>query len=911
MRLILVLALSLFLPPAASAVTYYLSPTGSNSNNGTSASTPWLTFSFAIGSSAGKSGCSDELVLLSGVYGDGTSTGKPLISGLVCTAGNEFTLRAEHDRQAKIVDNGTGYALRVQNSAYIVLDGLYVRSTDNNYLPTSTNELGEVFYIETSHHITARNNLSVNPNRYGNNHTFVAYRSQDVLFEDNESYVFHRHCVSAGQSERVVVRRQYCNPRGGRIAGGVAGQLGAADAVFSMYPCKNCILENSIADGTTHGLFLNEMNATYDNSVLMSGSKVLGSICYKCNHLNGVFPNGRKVADLNHSPQNITIKDVAIVDWSSPSSGIKCQDCVGAVLDHITILGGGTGVNGHGIQAIDSSYGGTPAQNSVTMTNIIVQGLSSTSGTPSGFSITGHNTWSGDRVISYNNEVAFSPALPSNWTNAVTTNPGLGTCKLWVPAGAAAKGAGTGGSDIGATILYRYVNGTLTTTPLWDPITGEFPHGAADPDGINRQPGTSIDSIHTRLNVNAGGCSLPAGYGGGGGGGGTPSTVVIGTTSQSGTTGAASLLWPHTITTVPDVLLVCIALRDTAGNVGSVSAVTLDAQSLSLVKRQTTSPPHRAVELWKVASPSSGVRTLNVTTTGAVTGLLGRATDFRETSGLNTAVGNTAMSATPNVTAPTNTQELVIDCAASSNETSYTAGVNQTALPTISHANQTLLLASSTQSGSDGGVMDGVLGAAKYWAHLAVSLLPAVEAPPPTALLTMTNYQVFKAFGTESGVAAQGLLNTPTEIIPDGIFRLRLEATASVATTSPFGIAWFCQQNGGGYTKVLNTAGAHGLRFFGVGLEADMPGSLSSTTKRFSTVAPFVAGTIMRDDTSVFTVPALPAGTVTELEMIGVNEAPVDKTIQCQVTKDDGTIILVPGVTPTILTVSPRSSAGF
>jgi len=70
------------------------------------------------------------------------------------------------------------------------------------------------------------------------------------------------------------------------------------------------------------------------------------------------------------------------------------------------------------------------------------------------------------------------------------------------------KGAGKDGEDIGASILYRYVDGVLTDEPLWDPETGAFPHGAIVP-GINDVPGDSLFDLHQRLNVNTNGCTLP------------------------------------------------------------------------------------------------------------------------------------------------------------------------------------------------------------------------------------------------------------------------------------------------------------------------------------------------------------------------------------------------------------------
>lgn len=501
LSLAILLALCVQALPALSA-TYYISPTGSDANPGTLAK-PWLTFAYAI--DPARASCGDTLVLMNGTYGDGTSTGKISINGLVCTLGNELRFTAQNQRQAKIVDNGSGYAFRIQNSAYVIVDGLYVRSKDNSEVGTN---VGRVLEVHTSNNIIVRNSLFRNPNRYNNTPSTGAYYSSKVLFEDNESYVFHRHCFTAWESSEIVVRRQYCNPRGGRIPGGynaVAG-LGGADALISMYPCRNCIVENSIADGTTNPLYLNEMNATYGSSILMSGSKVLGSICYKCGYGNGIYLNARKVADLNHSPQNITIRDVAIVDFSSPSAGIRISDGVNITLDHITVLGRGSG--GSGIVADDTVNGSTPTTNSITMTNILASGLIGV-----GFRVTGYLTWSGEKLFSNGNRIAFDPSLTPNWINTSTRAHGMGTCKVWVPADAVVKGAGTGRSDIGANILYRYVNGVLTSIPLWDPTTGKFPHGAEDVDGTNRVAGESLFDIHTRLNVNTGGCSFPRNYG--------------------------------------------------------------------------------------------------------------------------------------------------------------------------------------------------------------------------------------------------------------------------------------------------------------------------------------------------------------------------------------------------------------
>ena len=885
-----------FMASPAMSTTYYMAPTGSNANDGLTPSTPFLTFAYAI--NVARASCGDTLILRNGTYGDGTTTGKIDINGLACAAFDELTIRAENQRQAKIVDNGTGYAVRVRNSSHFIIDGLYGRSTDNNYNPGAVAELGEVFYMEGNDNYTLRNNICVNPNRYGNNHCYSnvylgTTKPRNVLLEDNEAYVFHRHCVAGGDAENMVVRRQYCNPRGGRIPGGPAGTLGYADSLFSMYPCKDCILENSIADGTETPMFLNEMNANFHNSVVTTGNKILGSICYRCKNGNGIFINSRSVVgSLNHTPQNITIKDVAIVDYNSGSSAIRVSDCAGTLgctVDHITLTATAAIAGARGVSTDDSAQGVSSASNIVAMTNIIAQGFPGL-----GLSVTGFATWSGDEIISYNNTTAFTPPLPSNWTNAVTTNPGLGTCKVYVPDGAAAKGAGTGGSDIGANILNRYVNGALTSTPLWDTVTGEFPHGAADPDGINRQPGTSIDSIHIRLNVNAGGCSFPAGYGGGGG----VSTVVQGTTAASGlSTTATPLTWNHTIAASQDRLLVCVGLWHSGANVGSVSGIDVSGQAMTVVASQVTIPDfYRNVSMWQLLNPTAGVRTITVTLTGNISGALGRSMEFDVTSGLNAATGaSTFGSGTSlSVTASTNTNELVTDCTVSSKSATFTHGTDQTGYDSLAHDTQSLRLEASTQSGSSGGVMSNATGGTVLQAKVAVSLVAGTPDPPTTATLTQSDYLFLYPFGTEAGappvqwwLADASAKNLPVAVHPNALVRVRALIAGSVDTTSPFGAALYCRQNADSYTKVTNDAGATTFRLYGASVNPDVPSHLSTTTARLCGSS-CVPGAIVRDATAPFTVPALTVGQKLELDAV-LQLVGASGTVDCRFQSDNGT----------------------
>ncbi len=67
--------------------------------------------------------------------------------------------------------------------------------------------------------------------------------------------------------------------------------------------------------------------------------------------------------------------------------------------------------------------------------------------------------------------------------------------------------AGEEGGAIGANVTHRYEAGSLTSTPLWDPVTRAFPCGVTVA-GVNDGP-VRCTNVHERLNVGSGGCPPP------------------------------------------------------------------------------------------------------------------------------------------------------------------------------------------------------------------------------------------------------------------------------------------------------------------------------------------------------------------------------------------------------------------
>jgi len=914
--IILAFLLMLSLPSAVFSATFYVDDTGNDSTGTGSSASPWKTFSHAI--NPARASCGDILLVKNGIYGPtsaggASGTSRIDVNGLVCTLGNELTIRAENQRQAKIVDDGSSNAIRVFQSEYIVLDGLVAKSTNNSSFTTS--QIGVPLYIRESHHVTARNGVYHNPNKYSSSGNGIYY-STHVLFEDNEIYDYHRHGVNVKWSSDVIIRRLYCHPRTGRIPGGQGTSqngAGRGDACISLYPARDSVVENVIAEGPT---YLIEVNAEYTGTPILSSpmpninNKILGSICRVCSYGNAVFPSSRRPG-INGTVQDILIRDIAVVDWASTANALRLSDCYGNCrVDHFTVLG--TGVGARGITLDDDPDGVTAADNSVTMTNLLLANAGDI-----GLNVTGFNTWTANEVFSVGNTTAFSPSSSPNLTNTSTSAHGMGTCKLWAPVGAAVKGAGTGGSDINATILYRYVDGVLTSTPLWDPTTGAFPHGAATADGLNRVAGTSLYDVHTRLNVNTGGCTFPSGYGVAG----TPS----GPANHATGIGTTSVSINQTIPALTQGLLVAVTAYDTQGSVGAIGTPTAcSGQSVTALSggEAVTSPPYRRTKVFGITGPNTGTCTISVSGAAGTDFMAAESIYIAEMGSFGTpvAAGTATASSTPSVTVSTASGQtlygfLGAKCNPSDGEcgTSFAVGANETLLNDTATAGD-LRLASVSQSGNNGGVFGdgGSMGGNNLWTYVVVPVLPESPDPPGSGVVTQTQYQFIYPIGSEDGAPISGTVNTARPVMPTAMVGFQVELTGSVETTASFGAHLYCRLNGGDYARVMNTFGSNVFRFYGAGAEAtdeQVPASFSDLTQRLN-AGSYVGGKVLRDEATVIVVPPLTVGQHYELRTVLRLNAAQNDAIDCKVFKDNGEELNAAGDVPAHMDVIPTVAGG-
>jgi hypothetical protein len=227
------------------------------------------------------------------------------------------------------------------------------------------------------------------------------------------------------------------------------------------------------------------------------------------------------------------------------------------------------------IVADTPSYSTHPAQADISVVITSSLALGST-GQGINIDTASHPNYSGSYLSSTGNTGANYTPTTNTFTNKFLTTPtniNADGCP-WIPDSSNLKGQGASGSDLGATILYRYEDGVLTSTPLWDSdgtgaLDGIFPACGPIVTGINDVANDSCSTVHNRFNVNGTNCAFPSGYGDST----APTAGNSGTITTSGV-GAAGLTLNWTAGTdavTAQASLVYAVYQSSANNISSVA----------------------------------------------------------------------------------------------------------------------------------------------------------------------------------------------------------------------------------------------------------------------------------------------------------------------------------------------------
>ena len=493
------------LSSAASGATYYLDPNGSDGSDADSgtANKPWQHFAFALP----KLRPGDTLILKNGTY-NASNSGYPRINcGSNAMNGEKeenrrITVKAQNERQAFLSGSGES-PLQITNCQYWTVEGLHLSNADN--ASTATCCAGAPINIVSSHNNIFRRLLVRNNNRWTNSHGLETYLSNNNLIEENEVYNFHRHGIIVQTGNGNIIRRNYVNSRGyadlpncNNLSNGsgpwCSNNGSRGDNGLQVYPGSNNIFENNISEGNQFGFDViarfgaGTKNGFFGN--IANNNQYGFSLTAGCDN-----PTGQDMPQDSVFQNNVAI--------NSQHRGFRLRSTKNAQGHNNSVIGP---VDEGGWYAdLDPSCPGDGAPTSY-VDNLLVTHSSSVNA--SGVNISGQVDWSVSYTAIFNYS-SNTPALTSsNITNERTDNPQLSSCKVFIPANSPLKGVGKDRADIGANVLYRYADGVLTTTPLWDPATGAFPCGAKVV-GVNDVAGASCFDVHQRLNVNANGC-LPA-----------------------------------------------------------------------------------------------------------------------------------------------------------------------------------------------------------------------------------------------------------------------------------------------------------------------------------------------------------------------------------------------------------------
>ncbi|WP_407267961.1 hypothetical protein [Radiobacillus sp. PE A8.2] len=504
---------------------YYIAPNGNNNNSGTSQSNAWDTFDYAL--SQLQPG--DTLGLVNGTFTKSNSGhlyascgNNGVVDG---DSGDPITIRAVNERQAWIKGDGSEVPLRIYDCSNWNVSGVHVSSKDNS----SASGAGSAIEVKRSDHVLVDRVIADHNNRYLNGGLITFSLSDHVKIQESELYYFHRNGIEGYRSEYVTVSRNYINSRGhSDISGGYTSHgisQDGGDAAVTFYYTSNSIIENTISENKNEGFTLGISGfRTNLGNLSARNNKLLGSISMNDNRTGGFGQTRIRTNNPDNSAgqpaKNLYAENYLIIDGER--RGVSSRAIDGLTVKNLTAINipaySGSGViningqrqvAGNTIWPSCQEIGGCSYDfsNSLFLDNDAE--VISTSGSNLNWRIHHSNFWNNNGT-GVNESISDGSGNLRHNSSADPSGIGLeyGQCVVFVPESSNMSGAGQNGADIGANILYRYDDGNLTNTPLWNPQTGEFPHGAIV-NGLNDVDGKSAFDVNERLNVNYNGCSLP------------------------------------------------------------------------------------------------------------------------------------------------------------------------------------------------------------------------------------------------------------------------------------------------------------------------------------------------------------------------------------------------------------------
>jgi len=433
---IIIIILSIFITlqiasPVAIAqggATYYISPTGNDANSGTSEAQAWATFDRAWQDIYPG----DTLVLLDGIYYQSLRPNKR--NG---TSDNPITIRAKNDGQAIIDGQYTRIPVQLGETwpgpigNYFVIEGIVARNSSSS-----------VYFIWGGQHNILRRVSGYNANTDDNNHVFSIWADNNLI-EDCIAGGTGRKMIMIYEGQNNIIRRCIADWSSwdGRDFCGVSWPNGGN---IHIYNADNNIVENSIAVGpVAKWSVLIQAN---DTSVQAVGNKILGSIA-----INAGMNSDGTVKDYGSRPQPTSCTDETDFDWPSHRVGFVLYG-QGILQDNLfqDIFAWGNAGLGFTFHP-GTSYNPQNNNNVLRRATIINNGLDNPEGP------WGEYGGIGTDALLY--ELNHLDSIEDSQIGQILVD--------WPNYYNGGQRVTTSMNGNGAQLSYRYVDGVLTTQPLW------------------------------------------------------------------------------------------------------------------------------------------------------------------------------------------------------------------------------------------------------------------------------------------------------------------------------------------------------------------------------------------------------------------------------------------------------------
>jgi len=403
--------------------------TDGNDNNDGSFDYPWATFTY----SESQLSPGDTLLIKDGTYND-------TLRGTSGTEGNPVTVAALNDGQVTVDCNGSAYPSYISGKQDIVVEGIIFKNSSTSAV--------NVYY---SDRITLKRCSAYNADA-GNNMCFNIAYSDNCLVED---------CIATGTCRKLFQAYECTYITFRRCWGWWYDHDTTPYAFGSIYNSQHCLVENCV--GTRNP-------ATYDKDVrgfgLTSNPTVPNYNAFCGNVMYNFYRRPFKTwSEKTQCTGNEFYHNVALnMRAEDPAYSFFWQACDSSMLyDHFTTRGFHNS-RGYWLEAgnrkMENNHG--TVKNSIFITGSIGIDFNSAEGA----------TLANSYCCFYDVTTPYAGEASAG-TGDVTVDPGFDTATygmggyLFVPDGSPVKTAGEGGTQMGAEVLYRYVDGVLTGDPLW------------------------------------------------------------------------------------------------------------------------------------------------------------------------------------------------------------------------------------------------------------------------------------------------------------------------------------------------------------------------------------------------------------------------------------------------------------